>query len=240
MRTCYLGLEEAMARPPAPPYKEQPMDEMLWQRVTVDPEVMVGKPVIRGTRIPVELIVRMLSQGIPEADILREYPRLQPEDIRGALAYAARVLAQEEVFPLSTPAWPWKTMPFVVDESAGVAVVGYLRTAGHDVVAVAEAMPQADDHAILSRAMSEGRILVTNDKDFGELVFRRGQGHHGVVLLRLHDESSANRVRIMRQVLERYANRLSGNFTVATETSFRIRPPRPSSWSSHREAGLIA
>ena len=48
---------------------------------------MVGKPVIRGTRIPVELIVRMLSQGISEADILREYSRLQPEDIQAALAY---------------------------------------------------------------------------------------------------------------------------------------------------------
>ena len=80
------------------------MDGQLWQRVTVDPKVMVGKPVIRGTRIPVELIVRMLAQGLSEADILREYPRLQPEDIRAALAYAARVLAQEEVFPLSTPA----------------------------------------------------------------------------------------------------------------------------------------
>jgi uncharacterized protein (DUF433 family) len=80
------------------------MDGQLWQRVAVDTKVMVGKPVIRGTRIPVELIVRMLAQGVSEADILREYPRLQPEDIRAALAYAARVLAQEEVFPLSTPA----------------------------------------------------------------------------------------------------------------------------------------
>ena len=80
------------------------MDGQFWQRVAVDPQVMVGKPVIRGTRIPVELIVRMLAQGRSEADILREYPRLQPEDIRVALAYAARVLAQDEVFPLSTSA----------------------------------------------------------------------------------------------------------------------------------------
>ena len=65
------------------------MDEQLRHRVTLDPQVMVGKPVIRGTRIPVELIVRMLAQGISEADILREYPRLQREDICAALAYAA-------------------------------------------------------------------------------------------------------------------------------------------------------
>ena len=77
------------------------MDEQLRQRISLDPKVMLGKPVIRGTRIPVELIVRMLAQGIPEGDILREYPRLQPDDIRAALAYAAQVLAHEDVFPLT-------------------------------------------------------------------------------------------------------------------------------------------
>jgi len=79
------------------------MNEQHGQRITMDPKVMVGKPVVRGTRIPVELIVRMLAQGIPEAEILREYPRLQPEDIRAALAYAAQVLAHEDVFPLTIP-----------------------------------------------------------------------------------------------------------------------------------------
>lgn len=77
------------------------MDEMLLQRISVNPEIMVGKAVIRGTRIPVELIVRMLAQGVPEQEILHEYPGLQPEDIRAALAYAADVLAGEAVFPLA-------------------------------------------------------------------------------------------------------------------------------------------
>ncbi len=76
-------------------------DEQLWQRISLNPDVMVGKPVIRDTRIPVELIVRMLAQGIPENEILQEYPRLQADDIRAALAYAARVLAHEDVFPLA-------------------------------------------------------------------------------------------------------------------------------------------
>lgn len=80
------------------------MDEQLRQRLSIDPKVMAGKPVIRGTRIPVELIVRMLAQGLSEGEILSEYPRLQPEDIRAALAYAAQVLANEDVFPLSAPA----------------------------------------------------------------------------------------------------------------------------------------
>ena len=80
------------------------MKEQFWQRISIDPNVMVGKPVIRGTRIPVELIVRMLAQGIPESDILREHPRLQPDDVRAALAYAADMLANEDVFPLAVPA----------------------------------------------------------------------------------------------------------------------------------------
>ena len=80
------------------------MNEQLWQRIAIDPKVMVGKPVIRGTRIPVELIVRMVVQGISESGILQEYPRLQFEGIRAALAYAAQVLAHEDVFPLATPA----------------------------------------------------------------------------------------------------------------------------------------
>jgi uncharacterized protein (DUF433 family) len=73
------------------------------QRISIDPRVMVGKPVITGTRIPVELILRMLAQGISEQAILQEYPRLQIEDIRAALAYAAQVLAHEDVFPVEMP-----------------------------------------------------------------------------------------------------------------------------------------
>ena len=115
-------------------------------------------------------------------------------------------------------------MEFLVDESAGMAVVESLRTAGHDVLAVAEAMPQADDRDIIARAAGEKRILVTNDKDFGEFVFRSGQANHGVVLLRLRDERSANRVRVLEGLLEQYADRLAGHFIVATEGRVRIRP----------------
>lgn len=77
------------------------MDEQRLERVALDPEVMAGKPVIRGTRVPVELIVRMLAQGVSEESILAEYTSLQPEDVRAALAYAAQALSSEDVFPLA-------------------------------------------------------------------------------------------------------------------------------------------
>lgn len=67
------------------------------ERVEISPAVMMGKPVIRGTRIPVELIVRKLSEGATEGDLLDAYPRLTVEDIRAALAYAANALAHETI-----------------------------------------------------------------------------------------------------------------------------------------------
>jgi uncharacterized protein (DUF433 family) len=72
----------------------------LHDRIALDPNVMVGKPVIRGTRIPVALVLRMLGQGIPSEEILREYPRLEAADIEAAIAYAARVVEHEDLFPL--------------------------------------------------------------------------------------------------------------------------------------------
>ncbi len=69
-------------------------------RIVIDPDVMLGKPVIRGTRIPVELLLRKLAEGATEADLLDGYPGLRPEDIRAALAYAADSLAHEEILPL--------------------------------------------------------------------------------------------------------------------------------------------
>ena len=78
------------------------MDTELLARVVLDPKMMCGKPVIRGTRIPVELLVRMVAQKISEAEILREYPRLESKDIEAALLYSAHVLANEDVFPMAS------------------------------------------------------------------------------------------------------------------------------------------
>jgi uncharacterized protein (DUF433 family) len=75
---------------------------MTTDRIEINPEVMLGKPVIRGTRIPVELILRKLSEGAAEADLLDAYPRLTRADIQAALAYAADTVAHETIV-LQTP-----------------------------------------------------------------------------------------------------------------------------------------
>ena len=75
---------------------------MAWQdRVTIDPTVLVGKPVVKGTRLAVEFIVDLLAQGWTEEEILRNYPGITPEDIRACLAYASALLHAERVYPLA-------------------------------------------------------------------------------------------------------------------------------------------
>jgi len=80
------------------------MKQALLNRIQINPKVMIGKPVIKGTRIPVDLILKMLSQGISTEEILKEYPPLIREDIQAALAYAAESLEMEEVLPLGKTA----------------------------------------------------------------------------------------------------------------------------------------
>ena len=64
----------------------------MHERIEINPEVMMGKPVVRGTRVPVELVLRKLSEGATHADLLDAYPRLIEADIQACLAYAADAL----------------------------------------------------------------------------------------------------------------------------------------------------
>jgi uncharacterized protein (DUF433 family) len=74
----------------------------MTERIEINPSVMLGKPVIRGTRIPVELLLRKLSEGAAAGDLLDAYPRLTEDDIRACLAYAADAIAHQEVYSLSS------------------------------------------------------------------------------------------------------------------------------------------
>lgn len=77
---------------------------MNWQEhITVHPDVLVGKPVIKGTRLSVDFILGLLAQGWPEKEILRNYPGISGDDIRACLAYASETLRLEKVYPLAAP-----------------------------------------------------------------------------------------------------------------------------------------
>ncbi len=75
----------------------------ITDRIEVNPKIMLGKPVIRGTRITVELIVRKLSEGAVEHDLLKAYPGLSVDDVRAALTYAADAIGHEETIILDPP-----------------------------------------------------------------------------------------------------------------------------------------
>jgi uncharacterized protein (DUF433 family) len=74
---------------------------MTTSRIEINPQVMMGKPVIRGTRITVELILNKLAEGATEGELLEDYPNLTPEDVRAAMAYGAASVAHEEVVLLA-------------------------------------------------------------------------------------------------------------------------------------------
>ena len=74
---------------------------MKWHdRIVIDPGILVGKPVVKGTRLAVEFIIDLLAQGWSEADILRSYPGLTGKDIHACLDYASASLHAEKVYPL--------------------------------------------------------------------------------------------------------------------------------------------
>ena len=73
----------------------------LLSRITARPDVFGGKPIIRDMRISVELILSLLAQGVDEAELLEDYPRLEPEDIRACVAYAHAVVSGDSLFAVS-------------------------------------------------------------------------------------------------------------------------------------------
>ncbi len=79
-----------------------------------------------------------------------------------------------------------------------------------------------DDTTIIEKAYAENWILITNDKDFGEKVYREKYPHHGIVLLRLGDDRVPNKIEAMQRVLDNYADRLANKFVVVTEKTVRF------------------
>lgn len=113
-------------------------------------------------------------------------------------------------------------MRFLVDECTGSRVAGWLRSENHVVFSVFDEARGTTDHEVLAKAFAEKWILITNDGDFGEMVFRERRPHHGVVFLRLDNERAANKIEVLRRLLESYAGRLPEEFVVVTETKVRF------------------
>lgn len=92
----------------------------------------------------------------------------------------------------------------------------------HEVFSVYDEARGATDDELIEKAFLENWIVITNDKDFGEKVFRERRPHQGVVFLRLENERSVNKIEVLRRLLESYAEQLAGRFVVVTETQVRF------------------
>ncbi len=113
-------------------------------------------------------------------------------------------------------------MRFLVDECTGPAVAAWLQDQGHDVFSIFEKARGINDDVIIQKAVGENWILITNDKDCGDKVYRDGRLHKGIILLRLEDERSASKIQVLSHLFKNYLERLAGSFVVVTETKVRF------------------
>jgi predicted nuclease of predicted toxin-antitoxin system len=113
-------------------------------------------------------------------------------------------------------------MNLLADESCAVPVIRALREASHDVVAIAEVAKGETDEQVLERALNEKRVLITEDRDFGELVFARGRSSAGVILVRFHSRARRAKPATVVEAVTKLGPRLRDAFTVIEAGRVRI------------------
>lgn len=114
-------------------------------------------------------------------------------------------------------------MNLLADENIDRRIVDRLRSDGHAVDWIAEFAPSVPDEVVLKRSADANAVLITEDKDFGELVYRRRLSHTGVILLRLEGLDNATKAEVVSQVVRDNETELSGAFTVVTPEIVRLR-----------------
>ena len=113
-------------------------------------------------------------------------------------------------------------LKFMIDVGVGKKVEEWLREHGYDVKTVRSFDPKAEDAKILKMAESESRMVVTMDKDFGELVYRSGKAHAGVLILRLEDATGDEKVEVVKKILSEHSNKIQSRFCVFQAGRLRI------------------
>jgi predicted nuclease of predicted toxin-antitoxin system len=113
-------------------------------------------------------------------------------------------------------------MNFVADESCAGPVIRALRDAGHDVLAIAEVTQGAPDEQVLECALNEKRVLITEDRDFGELVYAHGRSSAGVILVRFHSSVRRAKAPSVLEAVTRLSSQLQNAFTVIEPGRVRI------------------
>jgi predicted nuclease of predicted toxin-antitoxin system len=115
-------------------------------------------------------------------------------------------------------------MKIVADESVDFGIINYLRNAGYSIIAIAETSPGIPDAQVLKIAVLNKALLITEDKDFGELTFRLRLDHYGILLIRLSNLKREERIDLASQIIQLHFNKLKNQFSVLTKQGLRIKP----------------
>lgn len=118
-------------------------------------------------------------------------------------------------------------MRLIADEGVDQPIVSALRKAGFEVAYIAELAPSVSDEFVLHQADESGALLVTTDKDFGEMVFRQQRASHGVLLLRLSGLATESKIAMVLDALEQHGDEMFTGFSVLSPGTLRIRPMKP-------------
>lgn len=116
-----------------------------------------------------------------------------------------------------------KILKFLVDECVGVALGNWLKENGFDTVFIMVEMPGISDAEVLSKAYLENRILITSDKDFGDMIFKNKSPHCGIVLLRIQIKTYVNKVQALQDLIKNHSHELYDNFIVISDSGIIAR-----------------
>jgi predicted nuclease of predicted toxin-antitoxin system len=118
-----------------------------------------------------------------------------------------------------------KKPKLLIDVGIGKKVEEWMKTLQYDTKTIRNIDPRMPDIEILKIALAEKRLLITMDKDFGELVYKSGRSYSGVLLLRLEDESTAEKIKVLETILNNYASKIGNKFSVYKNNKLRIKKP---------------
>lgn len=114
-------------------------------------------------------------------------------------------------------------LKFLVDVGVGEKVEDFLYKSGYDILSVRKLNPRMSDSEVIDIAAKDNRIVITMDKDFGELIYNSGLIHKGILLLRTENCSGDKKVKILSEILINYSSELEENFCVFSKDRLRIR-----------------
>jgi len=114
-------------------------------------------------------------------------------------------------------------LKFLVDIGVSKKVEKWLQEKGYDVKSVRDINPRAKDSEVLHLAVAENRMVITMDKDFGELVYNSGKAHSGVLILRLEDANGAQKIMTLQKILSEHADKMENKFCVFQHGRLRIK-----------------